>query len=235
MVARSMFKGRIRVVTPRVRGRWLTRLRGVAGLVGALGLLLGLAWGVYGQPTADVAALDAYYARARQEWDVPGVAVAVVRDGQVLFEKGYGVRERSRADPVDEHTLFAIASNTKAFTAAALAMLVDLRKVGWDDPVRRHLPWFELRDPVASADVRVRDLLSHRSGLGTFSGDLLWYNTPWSADEVLRRVRYLEPRFPFRAAYGYSNVMFIAAASCCWSSVSTFAKTRSGFASDAAS
>jgi CubicO group peptidase (beta-lactamase class C family) len=206
-----MFKGWIHVVTPRTVSGWLTRLRGVAGLLGALALLLGLASGPYGKAAADLAALDAYYGRARQEWDVPGMAVAIVKDGQVLFEKGYGVRERSRFDPVDEHTLFAIASNTKAFTAAALAMLVDAGKVGWDDPVRRHLPSFELRDPVASADLRVCELLSHRSGLGTFSGDLLWYNTPWSADEVLRRVRYLEPRFPFRAAYGYSNVMFIAA------------------------
>jgi CubicO group peptidase (beta-lactamase class C family) len=205
-----MVMGWVRVATRPSHG-WLTGFRsGIAGVVGATALLVGLATCLCAQP-ADLAALDAYYAQARQEWDVPGLAVAIVKDGQVVLEKGYGVRERSRSAAVDEHTLFAIASNTKAFTAAALATLVDTGTVGWDDPVRRYLPWLELRDPVASADLRVRDLLSHRSGLGTFSGDLLWYNTPWSADEVLRRVRYLEPRFPFRAAYGYSNVMFIAA------------------------
>ena len=179
--------------------------------IAALALLASVASGLHAQRVTDVAALDAYFARARREWDVPGIAVVIVKDSRIVLEKGYGVRERGRPAPVNEHTLFAIASNTKAFTAAALAVLVDKELVGWDDPVRRYLPWFELRDPVASTDLRLRDLLSHRSGLGTFSGDLLWYNTPWPPDEVLRRVRYLEPRFPFRATYGYSNVMFIAA------------------------
>jgi CubicO group peptidase (beta-lactamase class C family) len=163
------------------------------------------------QAAPDVAALDAYFARALAEWDVPGMSVAVVKDGQVVLAKGYGVRERGKPERVDEHTRFAIASNTKAFTAAALAVLVDQKKLSWDDPVRKWLPWFELRDPIASAEIRVRDLVSHRAGLGELSGDLLWYGTPWSREEVLRRARFLEPRFPFRTQYGYSNVMFVAA------------------------
>jgi CubicO group peptidase (beta-lactamase class C family) len=174
-------------------------------------LLLGVAPSVSVQAPQDVGALDAYFIRALTDWDVPGMAVAIVKDGRVVIEKGYGVRERGKPGHVDDRTLFAIASNTKAFTAAAIAALVDQQKVGWDEPVRQYLPRFELQDPLASADLRVRDLLSHRSGLGTFSGDLLWYNTTFDVEDVLRRARYLQPRSPFRTTYGYSNLMFLAA------------------------
>jgi CubicO group peptidase (beta-lactamase class C family) len=174
-------------------------------------LLLGVALSVSAQAPPDVPALDAYFTRALADWDVPGMAVAIVKDGRIVIEKGYGVRERGQPGHVDERTLFAIASNTKAFTAAAIAALVDQQKVGWDEPVRQYLPRFELQDALASADLRVRDLLSHRSGLGTFSGDLLWYNTTFDVEDVLRRARYLQPRSPFRTTYGYSNLMFLAA------------------------
>jgi CubicO group peptidase (beta-lactamase class C family) len=159
----------------------------------------------------DLAALDAYIGQAREAWEVPGLAVAVVKDGRTVMARGYGIRDVRARDAVDEHTLFAIASNTKAFTAAALAMLVDEGRLAWDDRVRQHLPWFELYDPYISSEMRIRDLLSHRSGLGTFSGDLLWYGTPYSAEEVVRRARFLPATGPFRASYGYSNIMFIAA------------------------
>jgi CubicO group peptidase (beta-lactamase class C family) len=112
---------------------------------------------------------------------------------------------------VDAHTLFAIASNSKAFTAAALAMMVDEGKLSWDEKVSTYLPWFSLKDPFASQDIRVRDLLCHRSGLGTFSGDLLWWGTPYTAREVLERATLLDPAAPFRTKYAYSNLMFIAA------------------------
>jgi CubicO group peptidase (beta-lactamase class C family) len=159
----------------------------------------------------DLARLDADIAEAKAEWPVPGLAVAIVKDGQTVFAKGYGVRTAGDDTPVNEHTLFAIASNTKAFTSAALAMLVEEGKLTWDDPVRQHLPYFQLYDPYVSQEMRIRDLLSHRSGLGTYSGDLLWYGTDYSAEEVIRRARHLDPAGLFRGSYGYSNLMFIAA------------------------
>jgi CubicO group peptidase (beta-lactamase class C family) len=139
------------------------------------------------------------------------MAIAIVKDGKVVLAKGYGVREMGKPEPVDEHTLFAIASNTKAFTATAVAMLVDEKKLSWDDRVVDHLPYFQLYDPYVTNDIRIRDLLSHRSGLGTFSGDLLWYGTPYSREEVIRRARFLKQAGPFRSRYGYQNIMFVAA------------------------
>jgi CubicO group peptidase (beta-lactamase class C family) len=159
----------------------------------------------------DLAKLDSYIEKARVEWEVPGLSVAIVKDGKVAFAKGYGVKELGRPDPVDADTLFAIASNTKAFTSAALGILSDEKKVAWSDRVSDILPYFELYDPWVSHEVRVDDLLCHRSGLKTFSGDLLWYGTPYSREEIIRRARYLKPAFPFRAGYGYSNLMFLAA------------------------
>jgi CubicO group peptidase (beta-lactamase class C family) len=179
-----------------------------------VGTLLGLASALHAAPVAlaqDLGRLDASIAEAQKAWPVPGLAVAVVKDGETVLAKGYGVRELGAPGPVDEHTLFAIASNTKAFTAAALAILVEEGKLSWDDPVTKHLPYFRLYDPYVSQEMRIRDLLSHRSGLGTFSGDLLWYGTGYSAEEVVRRARFLPPAGPFRASYGYSNLMFIAA------------------------
>ena len=168
---------------------------------------------------ARLAALDAYFAQALEEWSVPGMAIAVVKDDKVVFSKGYGVRglnndiEGHNSLPVTNQTLFAIASNTKAFTATALAILVDEGKISWDDKVQTYLPYFELYDPWVSQQMQIRDLLSHRSGLGTYSGDLLWFGTSptYSREDVVRRTRYLRPEGSFRADYGYSNLMFIAA------------------------
>jgi len=159
----------------------------------------------------DLDRLDAYIAKAREDWQVPGLAIAIVKDDRVLFAKGYGVCEMGKPDKVDENTLFAIASNTKAFTAAALAVLVDEQKLSWDDRVQKWLPYFELYDPYVSHDFRLRDLLCHRSGIRTFGGDLIWYGTPYSREEVVRRARFLKQAFAFRSGYGYSNIMFIAA------------------------
>src|SRR5258706_11215626 len=114
---------------------------------------------------APLAGFDTYVAKARADWRVPGLAIAVVKDGRMVFAKGYGVRELGKSDPVDEHTIFAIGSTTKAMTAALLGMLVDENKLSWDDPVSKHLPWFQLKDPYASRDLTVRDLLTHRAGL----------------------------------------------------------------------
>ncbi len=159
----------------------------------------------------DVATLDGYFAESMKQWQVPGMAVAIIHDGQVVMSKGYGVRHVAEGGAVDENTLFAIASNSKAFTAATLAMLVDQGKIAWDDRVTQHLPYFQLKDAFASREMRIRDLLCHRSGLGTYSGDLLWYGTSYSAEEVIKRVRQLPATSSFRSKYGYSNLMFITA------------------------
>ncbi len=155
--------------------------------------------------------VDEYASKAMRDWKVPGFAVAIVKDDRVIFAKGYGVRKLGETVPVDERTLFAIASNTKAFTAAAVAILVDEGKLKWDDPVTKYLPGFQLYDPYVTRELTVRDLLSHRSGLATFGGDLLWYDTTYRSDEILRRIRFLKPTSSFRSRYGYQNIMFLAA------------------------
>jgi CubicO group peptidase (beta-lactamase class C family) len=159
----------------------------------------------------DPAAVDAYAQKLLADWHVPGVAVAVVKDDKLLLARGYGVREVGKPEPVDDHTVFAIASCSKAFTAAALAILVDEGKVRWTDPVTKHLPGFQLADPYVTRELTVRDLLCHRSGLGTFAGDLVWYNTTYDRNEVLRRARFLKPTTSFRSAFGYQNILFLAA------------------------
>lgn len=163
------------------------------------------------QHDAAIQQLDAYVAKVMNEWQVPGLSIAVVKDDRVLLSKGYGVKRVGSDERVDQNTLFAIASNSKAFTAAALAILVDEGKLKWDDHVSKHLPWFQLKDEFATRDIRVRDLLCHRSGLGTFSGDLLWWGTSYSPKEILQRAAELDPAAPFRAEFGYSNLMFLAA------------------------
>lgn len=155
--------------------------------------------------------IETYAAKAGQDWRVPGFAIAIVKDDKVVFAKGFGVRELGKPDAVDKDTLFAIASNSKAFTAAALATLVDEGKIAWDDPVTKYIPYFQLYDPLATREMTVRDLLSHRSGLATFGGDLLWYETMYPRAEIIRRIRYLKPAYGFRAHYGYQNIMFLTA------------------------
>lgn len=155
--------------------------------------------------------IDEYAARAGREWGVPGFAVAVVKDDRVVFARGYGVRRAGAPEPVDADTIFAIGSNSKAFTAAALAVLVEEGRISWDDPVTRHLPAFQLHDPYATREMTVRDLLSHRSGLATFAGDLLWYGSSYTRAEIVRRARYLRPASSFRSRFGYQNIMFTAA------------------------
>lgn len=156
-----------------------------------------------------VAELDAYVARAVREWHVPGLAIAVVRDDSVVLAKGYGVRRIGEAAPVDAHTRFAIGSTTKAMTAVALGMLVDEGKVRWDDPVTRHLPAFRLSDPYVTREITVRDLLTHRAGLG--NADLLWADNDYPAEEVVRRVGTLRPAYSFRSGFVYQNIMYAVA------------------------
>ncbi|MCC9136555.1 serine hydrolase [Pontibacter silvestris] len=159
----------------------------------------------------DLAKLDAYYEQALKDWNVPGMAIAIVKDDSVIFAKGYGVQNNQTGGPVDANTIFGIASNTKAYTAAALGILVDQGKIKWEDKVTTYLPYLKLYDPYVTENLTIEDLLCHRVGFKTYSGDLLWYNTTYSRPEILQRVRYLEPAYGFRNGYGYSNLMFIAA------------------------
>lgn len=153
--------------------------------------------------------LNDYVLKSMSEWETPGLALAVVRNDTVIFAKGYGVRKKGEAAPVTPKTIFAIASTTKAMTAACLGMLVDDGKMKWDDPVTKYLPWFQLSDPYVTRELTVRDILCHRSGLAR--GDNLWYLSSYSREEVLRRVRFLKPAWSFRSRYGYQNIMFLAA------------------------
>jgi CubicO group peptidase (beta-lactamase class C family) len=155
--------------------------------------------------------LDAYYEQVLKDWDLPGMAIGIVKDGELIFSKGYGVMEVGKTGTPDENTLFAIASNTKAFTASMLAMLVQEGKISWNDPVRQYLPWFEVYDPWVSSHANIRDLLSHRIGLGTFSGDVVWYKSDLTAREIVEAAKHLPKAFDFRNGYGYSNLMYLAA------------------------
>ena len=157
--------------------------------------------------------LDAYVTQVMRAFEVPGVALAIVKDGAVVVAKGYGVRTLGEDAPVDAHTRFGIASNTKAFTATALALLVEEGKLQWDAPVITYLPWFQMWDPWVTREITVRDLLVHRSGLGLGEGDLLgWPPSTRSREEIVRRIRYLKPATSFRSAYAYDNVLYHAAA-----------------------
>jgi CubicO group peptidase (beta-lactamase class C family) len=160
-----------------------------------------------GQP--DLRALDAYFAKAAKDWNVPGLAIAIVHKGQLVFAKGYGVRDVGTKEPVDTQTIFAIASTTKAITAAALGMLVDEGKMRWDDPVTRYVPTFAMYDPWATREVTVRDLITHRGGLP--NADYLWTGGDNSRDEVIRRIRFIQPSYSFRGGYTYHNVMYTVA------------------------
>lgn len=156
-----------------------------------------------------LADFDAYVERVRTTFEVPGIAVAIVKDGAVALEKGYGVRRLGGTSPVDAHTQFAIASNTKAFAAATLALLVDEKKLKWDDRVIDHLPWFAMSDPFVTREMRIRDLLVHRSGLALGAGDLLyWPATDYSTEEVVRRLRHVPLATSFRSAYAYDNILY---------------------------
>lgn len=160
-------------------------------------------------PPAD---LDAYIARTMKEFEVPGMAVAIVKDGKIALTKGYGVRKLGDSAPVNEQTLFGIASNTKAFTAASVAVLADEKKLSWDDRVIKHLPDFRVDDPFITNELTVRDLLSHRSGLGLGQGDLMfWPDTDFTRGQVLASARYLKPVHSLRSRYAYNNLMFIVA------------------------
>ncbi len=147
-----------------------------------------------------------------KEFKVPGIAVAVVKDGKIVLTSGYGIRNVNRPEPVDENTLFGIASNTKAFTSAALAILVDEDKINWEDPVKNHVPDFEMYDPYVTREMTIADLLTHRSGLGLGAGDLLfWPRTCFSTKHIIHQLRYIKPVSSFRTKFSYNNLFYVVA------------------------
>jgi len=156
--------------------------------------------------------IDHLVQRTMAAYQVPGVAVGIVKDGKLVFAKGYGVRELGKPGAIDPDTLFAIASNSKAFTAAALAILVDEGKIHWDDRVIDYLPDFRLYDPYVTREFTIRDLLTHRSGLGLGAGDLLLFpSSDFGRKDVLHALRYLKPVTSFRSQYAYDNNLYIVA------------------------
>ncbi len=173
--------------------------------------LLALASAPSAAQPAELKGFDAYVQQAMKAWGVPGLAVAVVQDDRIVYERGFGVREQGRPELVDEHTLFAVASNTKAVTTASLAVLAQEGKLSWDDRATRYLPTLQLFDPYATRELTLRDLVTHRAGYDTWAGDLLWYGSNFPREEVLSRLRLLPPSFSFRSRFGYSNLLFIAA------------------------
>jgi len=159
------------------------------------------------------AEIDQVAENALKTFDVPGIAVAVIKDGKIIHSKGYGVRSLNTGLPVDEHTLFGIASNSKAFTAFALGILVDEGKLNWDDKVRKYIPEFKLYSPYVTEEFTIRDLLTHRSGLGLGAGDLMFF--PDSSDfvlqDILHNLQFLKPVSGFRTKFDYDNNMYIVA------------------------
>jgi CubicO group peptidase (beta-lactamase class C family) len=165
-----------------------------------------------GHSGIDSAELDSYVARAMKTFEVPGMAVAIVKDGKIVVAKGFGVRKLGDATPVDEYTMFGIGSNTKAFTTAALAGLVDAGKLSWDDPVYQRLPGFVMYDPYVSHEMTIRDLLTHRSGMGLGEGDLLfWPPTTYTRDDIIYKLRFMKPASSFRSRYAYDNLLYMTA------------------------
>ncbi len=156
--------------------------------------------------------IHASIARTMQEFGVPGMAVSVVHGGEVVYSRGHGIRETGKDLSVDDTTLFQIASVSKAFTAAALAILVDEDKLDWDDPVIDYIPEFRMEDPWVTREFTIRDLLTHRSGLPPGAGDLLMFpQGKTTREEIIRALRFLKPDTSFRSAYAYDNLLYIVA------------------------
>lgn len=154
---------------------------------------------------------DSLVQRALTDLHTPGIAIAVVKDGRTVFARGYGVRKLGSPEPVDTNTVFQVASNTKATTAAILAMLVDEGKLKWDDRVVDRLPWFAMSDAYITREMRVQDLLTHVSGFSLGMGDLLWFYSDFTRREIAERVRFLPIANSFRSAYAYDNVLYAVA------------------------
>ena len=164
-----------------------------------------------GSPSIITDSLDNYIQRGMSLWQVPGLAIVIVKDGKVILSKGYGVRETGKSEKVDENTLFIIASNTKLFTGTAIAKLDFEKKLSLNDKVSKYLPWFRLYDTQATKLVNIRDVLCHRLGTKTFQGDFTFWDSNLPKDSIIWKMRYLKPPGEFRQDYGYCNSGFVTA------------------------
>ena len=175
-------------------------------------LLLSLTFAGWTQPM-NATAIDSLVTRTLRTFEVPGIAVCIIKDGKVIHSRGYGVRSLDTRQPMDENTLFGIASNSKAFTTAALGMLVDAGKLNWDDKVRKYIPEFKLFDPYATEEFTIRDLLCHRSGLGLGAGDLMFFpdSSDFTIPDILHNLQFLKPVTSFRSQFAYDNNLYIVA------------------------
>lgn len=160
-------------------------------------------------PIDTIAVFDAYVKKSMKEWEVPGMAIVVVKDNRIVFKRSYGTRELGTNNLVDDQTLFICASTTKAMTATCMAMLVDEGKLNWDDPVTKFLPGFQLYDPYVTRELRVRDLFLHNSGVG--NTDYLWSDNVLSSDEILQHMNLVKPEYSMRSGFIYQNVFYLIA------------------------
>ena len=186
----------------------------------AVGLVIPLLWSTFVSCAQFVKAqaitapqIDALVQRTLTTFDVPGMAVAIVKDGKVIHAKGYGVRSLKTGLKVDENTLFGVASNSKAFTAAAIGMLMDEGKLTWDDKVIDYIPEFRMYNPYVTEEFTIRDLLTHRSGLGLGAGDLMFFpdSSNFTINDIIHNLRYLKPTSGFRTKYDYDNLLYMVA------------------------
>ncbi len=182
-------------------------------LVLLLALLLPVAASAAAPAGPDPQAIDATVRQVIARYRLPGIAVGVIEDGRVVFARGYGETVHGSGDPVTDKTLFKIASNSKAMTAAVLARLVQQGKLQWDDPVVKHLPAFAMHDPWVTAHMTVSDLLVHNSGLPEGGGDLMLWPEPnlFTRDDIVRGLRHIKPAYGFRAGYAYDNLLYVVA------------------------
>ena len=155
--------------------------------------------------------IDKYITTEMKRWNVPGLAVVVVKDGKVAYMKGFGYRDLDKKLPVDENTLFMIASNSKLFTGTAIAMLAQNKKLNLNDRIIKYFPDFKLYNDTTTALVTIKDMLSHRIGTKTFQGDFTFYSSSISRSDIMYKMRFLKPSMNFRESYGYCNSCFLTA------------------------
>lgn len=180
--------------------------------IGLLTLSLWMSQAILAQaPSFIKDSLDSYIQKGLKDWDVPGLAIVIVKDGNVIVQKGYGVKNISTKAPVDENTLFMIASNTKLFTGTALALLEQRGQLKLNDKITKFFPNYRLWDKTSTELVTVRDMLTHRIGTKTFQGDFTFWNTKLNRSEIMNRMRLLKPSQEFRQDYGYCNSCFLTA------------------------